>query len=39
VGGAGAGTVAPELLAMGVRVESSIHGLIAELRRARGKSA
>ncbi|MEO8623612.1 MAG: cobalamin-dependent protein [bacterium] len=39
VGGAGAGTLAPELSAIGVTVQSTIHGLIAELRRARNRPA
>ena len=34
-GGGGAGALASELAAMGVRVESSIPGLVAELRRER----
>jgi hypothetical protein len=34
-GGTGAATLATELRAAGVRVESSLPGLIAELRRAR----
>ena len=34
-GGGGAGMLASELAAMGVRVESSIPGLVAELRRER----
>jgi methanogenic corrinoid protein MtbC1 len=34
-GGAGAGALAAELAAMGVRVESSIAGLVTELRRLR----
>lgn len=36
VGGAGAAALASELSAMGVRVESSVQGLLAELRRDRG---
>lgn len=34
-GGAGAGALAPQLHAVGVRVESSVAGLLAELRRIR----
>ncbi|MEP6999111.1 MAG: MerR family transcriptional regulator [bacterium] len=39
VGGAGAAALAPELSAIGITVQSTIHGLIAELRRAREMSA
>ena len=35
-GGAGAGALTAELSAVGVRVESSVQGLLAELRRERG---
>ena len=39
VGGAGAGALASELSGIGIHVESSIHGLIAELRRVHGHPA